>query len=177
MLCLLLSTGQEAYAQATSTGGPTGQLLLQTSLWTTHYNKEPHHNDQQDLFGFEWTFRPRAEGSANEFPEAGTDRLHRSWLGGAATFRNSFHQRTYYVYGGRRFDLSAPGNTRAYMKLTGGLMHGYRDRYQNKIPFNNRHSTAPVVLPAFGIDHGRFNLEIVPFGIAGMMLTAGFYWF
>jgi hypothetical protein len=156
---------------------PDDRVLLQTSLWTRHFNPEPDHNNRQDLLGIEWQ-APKSMRFDWQEGSAAVDRMPWlggvSWLAGAASFRNSFSQRSTYVYGGARYDLHAGDNTRVYAKLTAGLLHGYRGEYRDKIPFN-RHGVAPVVLPAVGIDYRRVNLEMIPFGASGVMLNVGFY--
>lgn len=156
---------------------PDDRVLLQTSLWTRHFKPEPDHNNRQDLLGVEW----QAPGSVRfdwQESSAAVDRMpwlrDVSWVAGAASFRNSFSQRSTYVYGGARYDLHAGDKTRLYAKLTAGLLHGYRGEYRDKIPFN-RHGVAPAILPAVGVDYRRVNLEMIPFGASGVMFNVGFY--
>lgn len=155
------------------------RLLIQTSLWTTHYSPEPDHNNKQELVGLEWQapedwrFGWQRDGAAVQRTPWLKDV---KWVVGGATFRNSFSQRTHYVYGGARYDFHQRGNARFYGKLTAGLIHGYRGEYRDKIPFN-RYGTAPAILPAFGMEYRRFNVEVIPFGSAGLMINAGLYAF
>lgn len=156
-----------------------GRWLLQTSLWTTHYTSQPEHNERQELLGLEWQapaawrFAWQEEGRAlQRMPWLG----ELQWLAGGASFRNSFSQRSIYLYGGARYDLFEGRATRFYAKLTAGLMNGYRGEYRDKIPLN-RFGTAPVLLPSLGLEYRNMNLELVPFGAAGLMLNAGVYVF
>lgn len=136
---------------------PTFELdhtLVQTSLLTRHFDPQPEHNNQQNLIGIE---------------------LHNPdrWLAGTGWFKNSYEQPTWYVYAGREFPLwqFAEGvNVRA--KLTGGLLHGYKDEYRDKIPLNHL-EVAPVLLPSIGMQWERFESDLIIFGTAGMMVTAG----
>lgn len=128
--------------------------LVQTSLLTRHFSPDPEHNNQQHLISLE---------------------LHnpQRWLAGAAWFKNSYNQPTWYAYVGREFPLwkvSEEINVRA--KLTGGLLHGYKDEYRDNIPFN-RYGTAPALLPSIGIQWGRFESDLIVFGTAGMMVIGG----
>ncbi|MCL5427373.1 hypothetical protein ACQKE4_18930 [Halomonas sp. NPDC076908] len=128
--------------------------LVQTSLYTRHFSPDPEHTNQQDLISIE---------------------LHNPdrWLAGAAWFKNSFDQPTWYVYMGREFPLwqtSQGINVRA--KLTGGLLRGYKDEFRDKIPFN-RYEVAPAALPSIGVQWGQFESDLIVFGTAGMMVTAG----
>lgn len=73
--------------------------LLTTSLYTQHFSPKPDHNNSQGLIGVS---------RINE--------ENRIW--GAATFSNSFDQRSVFA------------------KVYGGLLYGYRGEYQDKIPLN-----------------------------------------
>lgn len=128
--------------------------LVQTSLLTRHFSPQPEHNNQQNLIGLE---------------------LHNPdrWLAGAAWFKNSYDQPTWYVYAGREFPVwqfSPEFNVRA--KLTGGLLRGYKDEYRDKIPLNHL-EVAPVLLPSIGVRWKRVESDLIVFGTAGMMVTAG----
>lgn len=126
-------------------------FTLQTSVATRHFRPNPTQNNHQDLLNLEWNY-------------------DRNLLVGAATFRNSFEQSTQLVYWGAKFHpiASVPG---AYVKVVGGLLHGYRGEYKDKIPFN-KYGTAPVILPAAGYCYKQVCSELIVFG-AGAMLTAG----
>ncbi|WP_311065422.1 hypothetical protein [Halomonas sp. DWK9] len=128
--------------------------LVQTSLLTRHFEPDPEHTNQQHLLSLE---------------------LHNPdrWLAGAAWFKNSFDQPTWYFYAGREFPLwqfADEVNVRA--KLTGGLLRGYKDEYRDKIPLNHL-EIAPALLPSIGIQWRHFESDLIIFGTAGMMVTAG----
>lgn len=156
---------------------PGDRLLLQTSVWTKHYSPDSDHTNRQDLINLEWQ---APDSMRFDWQEDGTA-VSRApwlkdvrWLAGAATFRNSFGHRSTYVYGGGRYDMHAAGNTRVYAKVTAGLLHGYRGEYRDKIPLN-RFGVAPAILPAVGVEYRRMNVEMIPFGTAGVMFNVGFY--
>lgn len=148
------------------------ELLLQTSVWTKHYNPEPDHNNHQQLINLEYYFNDDVKIFVNPQQISWRDDIR--WLTGAATFKNSYDQQTLYLYGGGRYDYFLDQNSKAYIKLTAGLLYGYRGEYKDKIPFNDL-GVAPVVLPAVGIQYRKVNLEIVPFAAAGVMVNTGFY--
>jgi hypothetical protein len=131
--------------------------LFQTSLYTTHFSPKPHHNNHQALLGLEY------------YPEEDTERLRQTLYGGA-TFRNSFGQRSVFIYTGWRFDHP---RWPVYGKVAAGLLHGYRGEHRDNIPFNNL-GIAPAILPAAGIQVGQYSSEIVLFGLAGLMVNVGF---
>ena len=130
----------------------TDRFYLETSLWTTHFNSDPNHDDTQDLILLEWN-------------------VTENWLIGAAVFDNSFGQSSQYVYGGYRFrpfEKLQP----LYFKISAGIVHGYSGEYQNKIPFNGS-GFAPIIVPSMGYCFNRFCSELVIFGGAGAMITFG----
>jgi hypothetical protein len=128
----------------------TGSWYLQTSVYTKHYSPDPEHNNNQDLIGLE---RDDASG----------------WLFGGATFRNSFSQRSYYAYAGKRYESA---NYPVYIKLTGGLLEGYSGKYQDKIPLNH-FGVAPVIIPSLGAHYGPLAAELVLLGFNAAMVTTG----
>ncbi len=129
-------------------------VLVQTSLLTRHFDPDPEHINQQKLISIE---------------------LHNPdrWLTGAAWFKNSFDQPTWYVYAGREFPLwQVAGEINIRAKLTGGLLRGYKGEYRDKIPLNH-FEIAPALLPSIGVQWGRVESDLIIFGTAGMMVTAG----
>ncbi len=123
---------------------------VQTSIYTRHYNPEPDHNNHQRLIGLE-----RGYASGN--------------LWGGAVFRNSFDQRSQYAYAGRRFESDKHP---FYAKLTGGLLHGYRGRYRDKIPLNHL-GVAPAIIPSLGMQSHGMTAELVVLGNAALMVNLG----
>ncbi|MDT8895515.1 hypothetical protein RSO41_12695 [Halomonas sp. I1] len=136
---------------------PTLELdhaLVQTSLYTRHFDPDPEHNNHQKLISLE---------------------LHTpdDWLAGGARFQNSFAQESIYLYVGREFPLwRIAHDISLRAKLTAGLLHGYRGEYQDKIPLNHL-GIAPAALPSIGIRWGRVEGDLILFGGAGMMITTG----
>ncbi len=130
----------------------TDRFFLETSLYTRHFDYDPAHDNHQDLLLGEWNVTER-------------------WLLGAALFDNSFGQRSQYVYGGYRFrpfEQLQP----LYIKISAGLVHGYKGQYQHKIPMNDA-GIAPVIVPSVGYCFHRYCSELVIFGNAGVLLTFG----
>lgn len=148
-LCMVIT---RAAATQSSSEPDDGFWLVQTSVYTKHFSPAPEHNNHQGLLGIE---RNQASGLVY----------------GAATFRNSFGQRSYYGYAGMRFDFES-GSFPLYAKVTGGLLKGYRGEYRDKIPFN-RYGIAPVIIPGFGVNLGPVNAEAILLGASAAMLNVG----
>ncbi len=124
---------------------------VQTSVYTVHYSPDPDHNNHQQLICLE-----------RHLPDA--------TLWGAATFKHSFGERANYVYYGKRFAL---GQSAFHLKLTGGLLEGYKGEYRDKIPLN-RFGVAPVIIPSLEATYGRVSSDVVLLGAAAAMVTVSF---
>jgi hypothetical protein len=124
---------------------------LQTSLYTRHWDYDPEHNDDQHLINVEAVF-------AN------------NWRAGAAAFDNSFGQDSWFVYMGYEWPLFH--SKYFYFKLVGGLLYGYKDEYQDKIPLNGL-GIAPAIIPILGAQYKWFFTELDIAGTAAITWTAG----
>ncbi|AMQ91065.1 sn-glycerol-3-phosphate transporter [Marinobacter sp. LQ44] len=145
LLIFLISVFAASAAYANET-----RWLLQTSVFTSHHNPKPEHNNDQKLVGLEYT-------------------RENDWVVGGASFLNSFSQRSAYVFTGRYFDFG-PGPV--FAKVTGGLMHGYRGEYRDKIPLNHL-GVAPAIIPAVGVRGQYVSSELSFLGAAAVMITTG----
>ena len=124
---------------------------IQTSLYTKHWDPEPDHTDKQKMIAPELVFE-------------------NDYLVGLAVFRNSFDQPSQYLYIGRTWRLFR--SEYFYFKLTGGLLHGYKEPYEDKIPLNGL-GVAPAILPAFGFRYKWFMMEAQIAGAAALTITGG----
>ena len=146
------STAATGASPLTAAGGD--RWYLQTSVYTHHFHVDPRHNDHQKLVDIEYL---RAD----------------NYLAGISWFSNSFGQPSQYFYVGKQwrpFDSQPP----IYLKLTGGLIHGYKGEFRDKIPFNHS-GVAPGLIPSIGYSTKYFATELVIFGTAGIMLTFGVF--
>ena len=148
--CFLVLLGSVAMSgEAPAEEG--ARWLLQTSIYTTHFNNRPHNNHQK-LLNLEYQ---RSD----------------QWVVGGAVFDTSFDQPAQYLYFGK---LWRPFETEPliHVKLTGGLIHGYKGEFRDKIPLNSR-GVAPAIIPAVGLSGNHISGEVVLFGVAGAMVTLG----
>jgi hypothetical protein len=134
---------------------PAGRWYFQTSAYTRHFNPSPDHVNHQRMLDFEYWA-----------PD--------NFVWGATFLRNSFGQPTQYLYVGR---LWRPFDSAQliHVKLTGGILHGYKGQYRDKIPFNH-YGYAPAIVPAIGVSGKWFGAEFVLLGAAAMMITVGAFW-
>ncbi|MDG4553903.1 MAG: hypothetical protein P9E24_06605 [Candidatus Competibacter sp.] len=130
-----------------------GVLMVQGAPGVIHFSHDPEHADYSWLVGAEWQTPSR-------------------WVVGAAYFNNSFDQKCQYYYFGKFWPLeSIDGNL--YFKLTGGVLLGYKEPYENKIPYNHD-GVAPGAVPGLGYRFGDFNVQLNLLGTAGAMFTVGY---
>ncbi len=139
----------EVYAEPESA---PHNVYFSTSIATRHFRPDPAHNNTQHLLNLEWNYRDNT-------------------VVGGAHFKNSYRQPTTLLYWGKKYHpFDASPNT--YVKVVGGVIHGYKDEYQDKIPLN-KYGTAPVILPAVGYCYKQLCTEVIVFGTAGAMWTGG----
>ena len=157
LLCLCLFAGGSVWAdtaapeQGNATQGWVTGWNLQFSLYTRHWDPSPEHNNNQHMITLEVRGRD-------------------NWLAGLSVFDNSFYQPTQLVYAGRTWPLL--DSSHWYFKLIGGLIHGYKEPYEDKIPLNGL-GIAPAILPSLGYRRGHFLAEAHLAGVAAITITAG----
>lgn len=132
-------------------------VSVYTSLHTQHFSPQPEHVNDQNMFGMEM-------------------RMMNNWSYGATFFDNSFGQRSQYLYTGYEWHISnftTLGTIRQYFKLTGGLIHGYKDEYEDKIPFNGL-GVAPAIVPTYGLKYKNYMTEVSLGGVSAFAITVGY---
>lgn len=112
-----------AAAAGTTADKPTWELVLGPGAYHWH-NDEKH--SRVVLLGLE---RSEADGS----------------MAGFSAFRNSFSQPCGYAYYGHIWNNPFDG-LNLYVKLSGGVIYGYKGEHKNGVPFN----------------HGGFGLAVIP---------------
>ena len=122
-----------------------------TSVYTKHFDPDPEHVNNQKLLGIEV-------------------QMTNDWLFGFASFDNSFGQRSEYLYAGYKWALYSSDHW--YFKITGGLLHGYKEPYEDKIPLNGL-GVAPAILPTLGLRYKFFVAEVSLAGLAAAHVTMG----
>jgi hypothetical protein len=125
---------------------------FRTSLYTKHWGDDPDHVNDQKLINIELETTTR-------------------WIYGFAYFDNSFGQPSQYLYAGYSWPLF--GKDWAYFVLTGGVLHGYKEPHEDKIPLNEL-GFSPAIVPTFGLKYKRVFTELQILGTAAVTVTAGF---
>ncbi len=132
-------------------------FYVQYAPKTLHFNPSPEHA--------KWTHLVNVEIQSQYDRVWGADHT----LMGVALFDNSFGQFSQYVYWGQIWDV----HPNVYAKVTAGLLHGYRGKYRDKIPFN-RLEVAPAIIPAIGLRIGNATVEGALLGGAAFIVGVGY---
>jgi len=97
------------------------------------------------------------------------------WLAGATYFRNSFGQPSGYLYVGQRY-RGLFDRPPLYFQWSAGLMYGYKDKYEDKVPLNSN-GFAPGAVASLGWQFDRhFSAQLNLLGDAGLMLQLSYDW-
>jgi len=91
---------------------------------------------------------------------------------GVSLFNNSFDQFSQYFYYGYKWRLPAISES-VHFKLTGGLLHGYTGKFEDKLALNHN-GWAPVIIPSLGWKRDRLGFDIAVLGNAGVMFLVGY---
>ena len=151
LLCQTAVADQEATESSDSNGWRVDDWVIQTSIYTKHFDPDPEHVEDQNLLGIEaW--------------------MENGWIVGGIFFDNSFGQQSEYLYAGYKWALFH--SRYWHFKLTGGLLYGYKEPYEDKIPLNGL-GVAPAILPSLGFRYKFFVAEASLLGNAGLNITAG----
>ncbi len=94
------------------------------------------------------------------------------WLYGLSLFNNSFGQFSQYIYGGYKFKFKNKFEN-FHAKISAGIIHGYKDEYQDKIPFNNS-GFAPAIVPGLGWKKDKLGIDAYLLGNSGLLFTIGY---
>lgn len=140
---------------------PGDQLRMTYGPVAYHFSPSDEHADANHLVA--------AEFLTQRWTYWGSDRA----IAGFAIFDNSFGQFSQYLYVGLEWDLARFAGGDVYINATFGLLHGYKEPYEDKIPFNAL-GIAPVIIPNIGWRYGRLTLSVSLLG--GNGLLAGLGW-
>ena len=124
-----MSAGAPAMAQTSTSMGTSAEQgviwRLGMSPYTYHWSRDPDHRDVY-MIGLE---------------RQGADKV----VWGGSYFRNSFGQPSVYLYGGQRYDNIFSQN-KLFAQWTVGLLYGYKEPYENKVPLNHNGFSPGAVL-------------------------------
>lgn len=133
------------------------RIFFQYSVYNKHRTNNPEHVDRNHLLNFQI--------QSNYDRVWGADKT----LFGLSFFKNSFGQASQYIYWGQQWDF----NDYFYAKISAGLLHGYKGKYRDKIPFNKL-GIAPAILPTLGARYKDFSVEAIILGNSALMIGIGY---
>ncbi|HSQ73883.1 MAG TPA: ABC transporter ATP-binding protein [Rubrivivax sp.] len=90
------------------------------------------------------------------------------WLWGGSYFSNSFGQPSAYLYVGQRLE-GISWAPQFFAQWTGGLMYGYRGKYEDKVPLNNNGFSPGLLLSVGWAFDKHFSTQMNLLGSAGLM--------
>lgn len=140
-----------AFAQTAATPDPaSGNLLrLQLSPYTHHFTYDEAHRNV-------WMV-----GLEREYPSAKLD--------GIILFSNSFGQPSTYIYPWGGVYHAVGGIAPLSVKWTAGLLYGYKDSYEKKVPLNSRGFSPGAALSLAYDFSPRVSGQLNFIGTAGLM--------
>jgi hypothetical protein len=124
------------------------RLSLRYAPLTQHFNPSPEHRYVW-LLGVE---RERAD----------------QRLSGVTFFSNSFGQPSTYVYPWGRTYPNWGGVEGLFVKWSAGLLYGYVEPYNNKVPLNVK-GFSPAIIPSIGYERAGYSTQINLLGTAAVM--------
>jgi hypothetical protein len=156
-IAVLALAGMPVHAAAGSGSAESTDIPASGTRWhlafspyTYHYSHNPDHENVW-LIGLE---RERADGA----------------LAGAMLFSNSFGQTSLFLYPWGRVYRDLYGVRGLYAKWSAGLLYGYREPYEDKVPLNHK-GFSPGFIPALGYEfRGGQKLQVNVLAAAGWMI-------
>jgi hypothetical protein len=143
----------------------SAQIVVPGDYWLFSYGPKTLHFDPSEEH-VKWTHLFGAALVTERFTFWGADRT----TAGLALFDNSFGQPSQYAYVGLEWDLWPLMGGQLVGTVTAGLLHGYEEEYQGKIPLNNL-GIAPAIVPSIGWRYRRFVVAVNLLGAAGLIVT------
>ena len=132
-------------------------FFVQYSVYTKHFSQNPEHVNRNQMIN--------GEIQSNYDRVWGADKT----LFGLAFFKNSFGQPSQWLYWGQKWDI----NPYVYAKLSAGLLHGYKGKYRDKIPFNKA-GVAPGIIPSIGLQYKGFTIQTNFLGTSAVLVAVGY---
>ena len=116
----------------------------------THYNSKPDHGNEPFIFTY--------DNFTNE-----------KIFYGIALFNNSFDQFSQYLYKGHVFQSRW---NKLHYELTYGIIHGYKDKYQDRIPINTSDGIGLGIIPsAYYSYNKKSSVSLSLMGSAGVIVN------
>jgi hypothetical protein len=89
-------------------------------------------------------------------------------ISGITYFSNSFGQPSTYIYPWGQNYPNVGGVEGLFVKWSAGMLYGYVDPYENKVPLNVN-GFSPAIIPSIGYERAGYSTQINLLGTAGLM--------
>jgi hypothetical protein len=86
----------------------------------------------------------------------GADRTHF----GVSVFDNSYGQFSQSIYAGLEWDWRPALGGKLFFSLSPGLIHGYREPHEDKLPLNKALGVGLTLVPAIGWQHDALGFAV-----------------
>jgi hypothetical protein len=152
------ATAGPAVAAAAPAEAATGRLdtLVGPGYWRLALSPFSHHLRYSAEHRYVWAVGVERQRSDD-------------WLAGFSFFRNSFGQPSTYTYVGKRYP-GLFGQPQLFGQASGGLLYGYRGKYEDKVPLNHN-GFSPGALLSLGWQFNERNAAVLHMlGDAGFMI-------
>lgn len=139
--------------------------------WTDGFNLQKKEGDRYKLLLSPYTYHFNNKPEYTHVWLVGIDRERAdASLAGIAFFRNSFGQSSAYIFPWGRVYRDFFPKTGLYAKVSAGLLYGYRDQYEDRVPYNNN-GFAPAIVPSLGWESpAGYQAQVNLLGLNGVML-------
>jgi hypothetical protein len=127
--------------------------MVQISPYVYHRFNNTDHNQYPRMLGL-------------EYESAG------HWILGGLAFRNSYYQDSAFIYGAKRWFLDST-DQHFYVKLAVGLVYGYKEPYEHKLPVNHD-GYGLGIAPTLGYQFRRANVQFAILGVSTVAITFGY---
>ncbi len=153
-----------ADTKAANSTSDAGKWTIYGSPYTLHFSDAVKEKDNEpDDIKHSYVWAVGAEKMLDE-----------RYLAGASFFSNSFGQPSQYVYVGAKF-RPIDTHPKLFTKITGGILHGYKEPYDKKIPINTKNGWGIGATLSAGWDFNKnFGAQLNMLGTAGLMLQLNY---
>ena len=148
------SPNAESPAAEPTAAEPPGRVRIAYTPRVFHFTSNDDYVDRNHIVALEY-ITPR-----HVF--WGADRSHF----GLSVFDNSYGQFSQSLYFGLEWDWQPALGGRLFFSVSPGVVHGYKEPYENRVPLNKALGVGVTIVPAIGWERERIGFAISLVGSA-----------
>ena len=142
----------------------------QTSAWTDGFSWEVKPEDRLTLMYSPFTHHYSPSDEHRYVWLVGVERERNDGrLSGITYFSNSFGQPSTYIFPWGQSYRNIGGVQGLFAKWSGGLLYGYVEPYEDKVPLNVN-GFSPAIIPSVGYERGGYGVQLNLLALAGLMV-------